>query len=79
VKPCARLSSPCPFFSVRTLRAKQKFMAVNGEPNPFPITFMLIGFVLVTAGVWWIYRPAALVAAGLILMGLAFIGRGGAL
>lgn len=55
-------------------------MPANGpEPNPFPIIFLLVGLVLVAAGVWWIYRPAALVAVGLILMAMALIGRRGAL
>jgi len=49
------------------------------EPNPFPFIFALVGFLVFTAGVWWIYRPAALIAAGLILIGLAFFGRRGAL
>lgn len=46
------------------------------SPNPFPGVFMLTGFLVLAAGVWWIYRPAALIVAGLVLLGFGFFGRG---
>lgn len=45
------------------------------ESNPFPLLFALGGFGLLTGGLWWIYRPAALIVGGLVLLGLAFLGR----
>jgi hypothetical protein len=42
---------------------------------PFGAIFMLIGFLLLTGGIWWIYRPAALIVAGLVLLGWGFFGR----
>lgn len=32
-----------------------------------------LGLLLVAAGIWWIYPPAGLIAAGLMLIGLAVI------
>jgi hypothetical protein len=45
--------------------------------NPFPGIFALAGSALFIAGIWLIYRPGALIAAGLMLMTLAFFGRRG--
>jgi hypothetical protein len=45
------------------------------QPNPFPALFMTVGFAVLAGGVWWIYRPAALIVAGLVLLGLGYFGR----
>jgi hypothetical protein len=45
------------------------------EPNPFPLSFMVFGGVAIAAGAWWIYRPAALIAAGLLLLAMGLYGR----
>ena len=47
------------------------------EPNPFPAIFMLAGSALLIGGCYWVYRPAALIAGGLLLMAWAFLGRRG--
>jgi uncharacterized membrane-anchored protein YitT (DUF2179 family) len=49
------------------------------ELNLFPALFMLIGFGLLIAGVAYIYRPAALITAGVLLTAFGFFGRRGAL
>lgn len=51
----------------------------DSQGNPFPSVFMALGATLFIGGIWWIYRPAALIVAGLLLMVLAFFGRRGAL
>jgi hypothetical protein len=45
------------------------------KSNPFPGLFMLAGFCLLAGGGWWIYKPAGLIVAGLMLIGWAFFGR----
>lgn len=45
------------------------------NPNPFPAIFILIGFVVITGGVWWISRPSALIVAGVMLLVLGLLGR----
>ena len=51
-------------------------MSMNqSQPNPFPALFMTVGFAVLAGGVWWIYRPAALIVAGLVLLGLGYFGR----
>lgn len=45
------------------------------ENGPFPLIFGLVGFCVLCGGVWWVYRPAALILAGVILMTIAFLGR----
>lgn len=53
-------------------------MSMNqSQPNPFPGVFMGLGFLVLTVGAWRIYPPAALIAAGLMLLALGFIGRSG--
>jgi hypothetical protein len=44
--------------------------------NPFPAVFAVIGFFVLLGGVWWIYRPAALIVGGIVLLVLGFLGRG---
>jgi hypothetical protein len=44
-------------------------------PNLFPLTCAVLGFCLLVTGVWFIYRPASLVLAGLLLLVLAVFGR----
>lgn len=34
---------------------------------------LLVGGVLIVVGIWQIYRPAAFVVAGLMLIGLAYL------
>jgi hypothetical protein len=46
-------------------------------PNPFPGIFMLAGALVASAGAWWVYRPAGVVAFGLTLLMLGFSGRTG--
>jgi hypothetical protein len=41
--------------------------------------FMLGGFVVLSGGAWWIYRPAGLIVAGLMLIGFGLFGRRGGL
>lgn len=45
------------------------------SPNPFPGIFMLLGTALLIAGTAWVYRPAAVILAGLALLVLGFCGR----
>ena len=45
------------------------------SPNPFPGILKLMGFLMLTGGVWRIYPPAALIVAGLALLTLGFFGR----
>jgi len=40
---------------------------------------MLLGFAVLVGGIWWMYKPAALIAAGVMLTAFGFIGRRGAL
>jgi hypothetical protein len=36
---------------------------------------MLLGVIVLIYGIWRIYHPAALITAGLALLGLGFFGR----
>lgn len=47
----------------------------SSQPNPLPVVFMVLGCALVALGAGWVYRPAALIVAGLMLVALAFLGR----
>jgi hypothetical protein len=38
--------------------------------------FGIVGLGLFAAGVWWIYEPAALIALGLVFVGLHLRGAG---
>jgi hypothetical protein len=49
---------------------------MNESKGPFPILFAILGFCVLLGGVWWIYRPAALITGGLVLLALGFLGRG---
>lgn len=49
------------------------------KPNPFPALFMLLGSFVFVVGIWMIYRPAALIAAGSMIAAFGFYGRRGAL
>jgi hypothetical protein len=45
------------------------------EPNPFPLSCLMFGGVAIATGAWWIYRPAGLIAAGLLLLVMGLFGR----
>ena len=45
--------------------------------NPFPAIFMLAGSALLIAGVAWVWRPGAVMAAGVLLIVWAFMGQSG--
>jgi hypothetical protein len=47
----------------------------RSEVNLFPLLFLIAGFALVTAGVWWIYHPAAFIVAGLAFSLFGLYGR----
>lgn len=38
---------------------------------------MLSGVLVLAGGMWWIYRPGAIIVLGLALLGLGFFGRRG--
>lgn len=44
--------------------------------NPFPAIVMTLGSAALVCGVWWIYRPAGLIVAGVMLLVLGLFGRG---
>jgi hypothetical protein len=47
--------------------------------NPFPALFMLLGSFVLVVGIWMIYPPASLIAAGALIAAFGFYGRRGAL
>jgi hypothetical protein len=44
-------------------------------PNLFSGLCCLLGFCLLVVGVWFVYRPAALILAGLLVLILGIFGR----
>jgi len=54
-------------------------MMPGQSSGPFPLIFGASGFALLAVGLWFIYPPASLIATGLLLMALGFLGRRGAL
>jgi len=49
----------------------------QSTPNPIPAVCMLLGAAVLAFGAWWIYRPAGVIAVGLMLLGLGLFGRSG--
>lgn len=43
--------------------------------NPFPAICILGGALVLVGGIWWVYRPGAVIVAGLLLLALGLLGR----
>jgi uncharacterized membrane protein YccC len=48
-------------------------LCLLADPAPWSNLLILAGAALVSAGAYWIYRPAGLIVGGLALVAIAFL------